>query len=245
MRVPTWEPLGLIEGIYRQERFNTISSSEQGGIMRHMTDLAGGVVSLTMVVLLLVTTTIADGEGDSKYYAASLDSIDLQVVDQVNRVGFETLLAMAEVKSETDNILLSPVAMYATLVLTLNGASGETYEKLQESLGLEGLEIDEINRRMGNILNNIQRKDSALTMHIVNSLWHRDDIVVTDEFSERCKNQLACTIHEFDNENPDYVRKINGWISDNTDGYIDHVLAGPVTAKDAVFLINATFFKGA
>ena len=68
-----------------------------------------------------------------------------QLIESDNRFGLKlfTAVSMAE---GNKNVFISPLSISMSLGMTLNGADGQTYTAMQETLELNGLTEDEINQ---------------------------------------------------------------------------------------------------
>ncbi len=138
---------------------------------------------------------------------------------------------------KNNNVLISPLSVKIALAMTLNGAENETKKQMENLLGMTCQELNE----------DILKYTSSLTstkkakFHIANSIWLRDyDFTVKDEFLQATVNYYGAGVFKesFDNST---VKKINGWVKENTDGMIKEIIDG--IEKDTVmYLINALAF---
>jgi len=81
-------------------------------------------------------------------------------------------------------------------------------------------------------------------MQIANSIWYRQDFSVRDAFLQVNKYYFSAEVAPLDFNDPGAVITINEWVSENTRGKIQEIVAAPIDPLTMLFLINAVYFKG-
>jgi len=143
------------------------------------------------------------------------------------------------------NYMFSPLSIKMALMLTANGASGETKTEIANALGYEmnvDDGIDSFNKAAKDLIERYSKTEN-LKLNIANSVWINES-KTHQEFSQNYKD-IAAEYYNADiktvNE-ANAVKEINSWVSDKTNGKIPSII------NDNDFyatLINAIYFKGA
>lgn len=144
-----------------------------------------------------------------------------------------------ESREEGENTLVSPLSVLCALAMTANGARGETMAQMET---LFGMPISELNEYLY-VYTQALPEGKTYQLNLANSLWIRDDgrIQVEEDFLLTNAAWYDAGVYQapFDNST---VKDINAWVSENTDGMIDHVL-DRVPEETVLYLINALCFE--
>lgn len=144
-----------------------------------------------------------------------------------------------ESREEGENTLVSPLSVLCALAMTANGARGETMAQMET---LFGMPISELNEYLY-VYTQALPEGKTYQLNLANSLWIRDDgrIQVEEDFLRTNATWYDAGVYQapFDNST---VKDINAWVSENTDGMIDHVL-DRVPEETVLYLINALCFE--
>ena len=130
------------------------------------------------------------------------------------------------------------------LAMTLNGASGQTYNDMQQTLGLNGLSNDEINMSYQNLMATFSSLDPGVKFDIANSIWYRNTFAVEDSFIDVDSTYFNARVSALDFSNAGAADVINSWVSDNTNNKITSIIQPPIDPATVMFLINALYFNG-
>ena len=149
------------------------------------------------------------------------------------------------VKQDPDtNVFVSPFSVAIALVMTYNGAQGNTEQAIAKALGLEGLSLQEINAANQRLLSIGDNLNSQIQIAFANSLWVKQGIPLDDDFVQRLKVAYLSKVANLDFVNPDAATTINRWVAEKTQEKIKELVA-PIQIKNAILvLINAIYFKG-
>lgn len=136
------------------------------------------------------------------------------------------------------NVLFSPICLLYALSMTANGADGDTFDQMEDTL----------NSTVSYLNNDLQTYRAALPqaedcrLHLANSLWLADDarLAVKPEFWEVCKTKYEAEVQTipFDGSAPG---KVNRWVEENTDGMIPEIL-DEVPDTAVMYLLSAMAF---
>ena len=151
--------------------------------------------------------------------------------------------AASDPKYNGENILVSPESVLMALGMTAEGASGDTLSEMEQVLA-GGMSIKDFSSSMQYELQN-EKASKDVKFNIANSVWIRDDsdrIRIKEDFLSRTKDYYSAETFKEDFNN-DTLKKINGWVNDNTDGMIDNIIQ-EIPSSAVMYLINAIAFEG-
>ena len=194
--------------------------------------------------------------------AATVDNADtensfskVRMYDNVNT--FSTYLFSNVMDSaENENTLISPLSVYLALSMLENGADGDTFNELNNSLNgyfnlsdalaefmrLEPLPKEELNS-FARYYNDTTDKN---VLAIANAFWvaDRDDLKPSDTFMSILRDYYNSDFF-CSPMNADTINTINNWVSDNTNGKISDLLNenSPVSPDTAAIILNAVSFE--
>lgn len=158
--------------------------------------------------------------------------------------GFSFQLLSQLVKQDAEiDIFASPISVAISLAMIYNGARRSTELEIAKILGLEKLNLQEVNAAnqfllMGNSLKPQNELEFA------NSLWVKQEISLNDDFAQRLRVAYGSEVANLDFESSKASTIINHWVSGNTHQKIKE-LVRPSQIKGAILvLINAIYFKG-
>ena len=189
------------------------------------------------------------------------DEICERVRPAINAFSAELFKREFSKNENGENTLISPLSVYTALAMVSNGADTQTKSEIIDILSgyfnydtgvvcyadHEPLEADDMNmyfKGYMNMLNDGDVIDTKLSM--ANSFWaiQNDDVVFNTNFYSDCQNYYNAEIFEAA-LNSETVKKINGWVSEKTDGMIDGIVDDSITDTDLVAaLLNAIAFDG-
>ncbi|MFC1629078.1 serpin family protein, partial [Gemmatimonadota bacterium] len=142
------------------------------------------------------------------------------------------------------NIFISPLSVSMALGMTLNGATGETYTAMKETLELAGLTEEEINQAYRSLIDLLTNLDPKVIFEIANSIWYREGFNISPTFVDVNQTYFDAVVRALDFSLPGAAGTINQWVDTATHGKIDEIIKSPISAATVMFLINAIYFKG-
>ncbi|MCE2412923.1 serpin family protein [Candidatus Poribacteria bacterium] len=180
---------------------------------------------------------------DKKEVKLEVGPIDSSVVTANTKFGFNLFDEIR--KTEQDkNIFISPLSISTALAMTLNGASGETEQTMTNTLQLQGLGSEAINRGYAGLRQILLTSDPKVTLAIANSLWARQGFSFKPDFLQRNTQFFGAEISTLDFDAPSASQTINQWVDTNTNGKIKKIVDDEIDPSKVLFLINAIYFKG-
>ncbi len=175
-------------------------------------------------------------------FAQPMDTVEKKIVRAWTKFGFNLLSEVLRQEREK-NIFLSPLSCAIALVMTYNGAKGETKEAMAKVLGLDDLPLKEVNSGSAKLREGLKRIDPKVELHIAQSLWAKKGIKFRDDFLKRNKVFFDAKISVLDFTHPKTPRTINQWVETNTKGKVKEIIKD-IDPLTVMFLINAIYFKG-
>lgn len=200
----------------------TITTKKPLTLSKSTKDLTASVKAGTADVL----------EADSRFTVSAAD------------FSFELLrktIAADSAKGKSGNTLISPDSVLSALVMTENGAEGQTLLEMQNALS-GGISVSDYNKYLYG-LNNRLTSAKTVKYSVANSIWIRNGAIkVKDSFLKTNKTYHRAQIFSAP-FNGTTVSDMNKWVEGNTNGMIKKIISD-LTEADRVVLINAIAFEG-
>jgi serine protease inhibitor len=194
---------------------------------------------------------IGPGPGDSTHVPGANDPLtpqlsvaERQTVTESNAFGL-TLFQRVNARKAGQNVFISPYSAAVALGLTLNGASGATADAMASTLGFAGRTLSEIDAAYRALGQRLVRADSGVRFESANSIWFNKELPFHQAFFDTTAHYFGARVEGLDfRDEQGALAKINGWARDRTAGRIDKVLDRVRADDQAMFLLNALYFKG-
>ncbi|HNX65498.1 MAG TPA: serpin family protein [Bacteroidales bacterium] len=201
-----------------------------------------GILSLAVFTSLLVSCEkTKDTPGDP--VPILLTEKQKEVVDQSNNFAFNLFKEITGSNTISENIMISPFSISSALSMTLNGASGETYNEMLQALSLNGKTLDEINDAYLKLMSEMVPVDERVVMNIANSVWVEQNFIVKEGFLQALETYYEAETKSFDAHNQGSVDLINSWIAEKTNDKIKKMIS-QLDPGTRLLLINAIYFNG-
>jgi serine protease inhibitor len=166
-----------------------------------------------------------------------------EVIDSANTFAFDLFKPILSDAKGNENIMISPFSITSALSMTLNGASGETFEAMKKALRLDGNTLEQINDTYLKLMTEMVPVDERVVLEIANSVWVEKRLLVKQKFMNDVQNWYKAEARGIDVTDPDAVEIVNGWIEDKTHDRITDML-DYLDPDLAMLLINAVYFNG-
>ncbi len=153
------------------------------------------------------------------------------------------LLQVLQDKEGTDSYFFSPLSITTAFGMALLGADGETYRELRDFFELHELDRPQIKEAYRDLVDLLITLDEQVIMNIANSIWHRDDVELLEQFIEENREYLNAEVRGLDFDDPAAPDTINAWIEEKTEGLIEEMI-DEIPSDMILYLINAIYFKG-
>jgi len=198
---------------------------------------------LILITFMLNSCNLCENDEIENPLPRDLSITEQKLVSADNIFGLRLFTALHTAKP-TSNLFISPLSVSMALGMTLNGANGDTYEAMKNTLELHGLSETEINESYRDLINLLINLDEQVIFNIANSIWYRNDFVVEQSFIDVNKEYFDAEVQSLDFSNPSSLTIINNWVDEKTNGLIDKILEENIPAEIVMYLINAIYFKG-
>lgn len=206
------------------------------------TTLLSFVIILITGILTACNDAVVDSDPSSKVPVRSLTETEKALSESGNQFSFNLFRELTETGGE-ENIFISPLSVSMALAMVLNGAEGETYEQMRQTLGLSELDLEGINENYSSLIRYLTEADESVDLAIANSVWHENRFSADQAFLSRLEESFQATAEGLDFSDPASVDRINSWVADNTNGLIESII-DEIPANMVMYLINAIYFKG-
>jgi serpin B len=141
------------------------------------------------------------------------------------------------------NDIFSPFSIWSALAMTSGGAEGETLQQMRTALALPSKGAHEAVSGWTSRLRSVK----GVKLHVANRLWGQQGLPFKAEFLKLTETRYGGGMQALDfvGDAEGSRAKINGWVSDNTEGKIKDLLArGTIQRDTSLVLTNAVYFKG-
>ncbi len=200
--------------------------------------------ALIVTILAIFLIKCADKIFDPVDFQIKRDATQLekQLAQSGNKFGFNLFKEINKSDSE-QNIFISPLSVSMALGMTLNGADGNTFDAMKQTLQLNGLSQVQINETYKSLIDLLSHLDAKVKFTIANSIWYRQEFAVENDFIDVNQSFFDALVQKLDFNDPGAPNIINQWVKDKTSGKIEKIVE-KIKDEDVMFLINAIYFKG-
>ncbi len=182
------------------------------------------------------------GDGLIDGLPRELSVAEAKLIQADNGFAFE-LFTQLNRQERDGNVFISPLSVAMALGMTYNGAAGSTQAAMEQTLGLEGMTLQEINRSYRDLIDLLQDLDHRVEFTLANSIWYRDTWTFNPDFLETNRTYFDAEVAALDFTNSQAGRTINDWVNDKTKGKIPEIVPNTIPAYIVMYLINAIYFK--
>ncbi len=206
------------------------------------------LLSYLLLLSLIIFTGCSDiinsnnNNKDDEVLKYSLDEIPAKLINSNNNFSMN-LFKSVNAEDQAKNVFLSPVSASFSLGMTMNGADGNTYEEMKNTLGFSDLSLEEINATYGALIEELYNVTDGVEFNLANSIWYSNQFSIQDEFRQLNENYFNAKVEELDFGNAENtLNTINGWVEDQTENRIKDLIK-ELDPNACMFLINAIYFK--
>ncbi|WP_456407363.1 serpin family protein [Caldithrix abyssi] len=179
---------------------------------------------------------------DSGYKTFPVNSLHKKVINANNAFAF-SLFSQVNQVNQKDNVFISPFSVSMALGMALNGANGQTYSAMQNTLGFSEMDEQSINETYAYLYQNLQQLDPRVIFQIANSIWCKKGSDFFPEFLAVNRQYFNAEVRDLNFADPQAVVTINNWIAQATNQKIKKVL-DEIPPDAVMYLINALYFNG-
>ena len=199
-----------------------------------------------LIMISLLTFLSCTKDNSAPTFRTDLNCNDHEnlcdVTNSNNAFGIDIFKKLHQTAPEK-NIFISPLSISTALMMTTNGAKGQTYDQITGVLHYDDLSTGQINSTYKLLLTQLPQLDDQTELNIANSIWYRNTIPVEEDFLHTNIDNFNSEIKPSDFNDSETVNLINGWVEDKTQGLIKTVI-DEISPQAIMYLINAIYFKG-
>jgi len=171
-----------------------------------------------------------------------LNGSEVAVIAASNAFSLD-LLRTVDASDGAPNVFLSGLSASMALGMTMNGASGRTWDDMRSTLRFGDLTEEQVNASYRDLIELLVGLDPRVEIGIANATFADDDFAVRQDFLDRLREYFDAEAGTLDFHDPSSVDFVNAWAADKTNDLIDELLQSwPPGAVLA--LLNALYFKG-
>jgi serpin B len=186
-----------------------------------------------MLIILLASITIVSAQDTTAMHKLTTANNDF---------GFR-IFSQLTGNDPHDNIFISAPSITIALDMVYNGAAGATKNAMAKTLGIQDMQLDQLNQGNKSLNNQLKKTDPKVILNISNSLWGKSGITFKSDFLDRNKKFYDAEISTLNFEDPTSVNTINNWVNDKTNGKITKIVE-ELDPSMILMLVNAIYFKG-
>ena len=161
----------------------------------------------------------------------------------INTFGIKMLTDMAA-QHQHQNVFISPLSIFAALVMTENGASGQTRDAMRKTLAIpDSLSEAGLHGSASTLLKLLQSQKGA-ELAIANALWSDIKVPLSPDFIQRCRKLYEAEATTLDFSKPAAANTINNWVKEKTRNKIPSIVTPEIVRASEAILTNAVYFHG-
>jgi serpin B len=143
-------------------------------------------------------------------------------------------------KNSSENIIVSSFSMYLALLMTGNGATGNTLKEFEQVLNIQS-NIESVNTNVLSLYKQLHNN----VLSIANGLFISDNFNVEQQFLDIVRETFQSESQVVNFDSSEAARSlINEWVEQNTNKKIKELIPkGAVDASTRLVLVNAIYFK--
>jgi serpin B len=192
-----------------------------------MKNISGVELFFTVFISLVLPSCEKSGSepidpGDPKTIVTEIHQ--KEVIDSANSFAFDLFRPILVDAKGEENIMISPFSITSALSMTLNGASGETFEAMKKTLRLDGKTLEQINDTYLRLMTEMVPVDERVVLEIANSVWVEKHLTVKEPFMTALATWYKAEAREINVSDPQALDIVNGWIAEKTHDRITDML---------------------
>lgn len=202
------------------------------------------------LLLMTLPIFIASCENDDDLSSAKnerkhivLTRSQKELANENVKFAFSLFNKVNEQETEHPNWIMSPFSASIAMSITANGAEGNSRTQIQNALGFNGFQMDEINDYYKLLTKELLAVDKTTQLSLANSVWLHNNFKFHDSFVNTTKKMYEAKVTTLDLTDQSALKKINDWSADHTNNLIPIILEElPDNLKFCI--LNSLYFKG-
>ncbi|CAH0731945.1 unnamed protein product, partial [Brenthis ino] len=176
--------------------------------------------------------------------ATQYENVDQYLPSNVNYDKFDWTLTKRVAASSQENFLISPLGLKLALAILMEASTGITQVELSYVLGLD-TDKNAARQKFAMILDSLHTKSSQYILNLASRIYIGGNIVPQQRFSAVAEQFYKTELKPLNFTDPASAAKsINQWVSNNTEGRINHLVDMDDVNGVSALVLNTIFFKG-
>jgi len=184
----------------------------------------------------------ASGAGPAGPRAEAAASVDQRLIAADTRFGLD-LFHKVRAEEPDKNIFLSPASASLALLMTYNGARGDTQQAMARALSVEAMTAAEVNQANGALQSILANPDKRVRIDIANSIWYKQGFTINRQFQSAVQEHYRAEVKPVNFGEAGAEKTINQWVAKATQDRIKSII-DRTKPLDRMVLINAIYFNG-
>lgn len=149
-----------------------------------------------------------------------------------------------QIKSDNENLFVSPLSTYYALLIAYEGAKSETRQEFEKVLHIDNSEyLSSFNDFSKNL---ITWRDSSNYLNISNAIWIQKDFSIKVDYKNEIIEKYSSDLKMVDFKQKIIASdEINNWVTDKTNGLIKNIISpNDINNYTRLIISNAIYFIG-
>ncbi|XP_074604215.1 serpin B4-like [Brevipalpus obovatus] len=162
----------------------------------------------------------------------------------VDRFTFDFLREISE--EDDKNIFGSPIGIIVLYTILLEGARGETADQIMEVFHLKDQFRNAKDARIAikELIKRLNKGDEDLTIKMANKALINENIELKQQFQKIIHKSYSASIEQGDLTKKAIVKKLNKWVSQETNNLITQMFTEPFGGDTVLILLDVLYFGG-
>lgn len=149
-----------------------------------------------------------------------------------------------QVKTDNENLFVSPISTYYALLIAYEGANSETRQEFEKVLHIDNSKF--LSRFNDFSENLITWKDSSNYLNISNAIWIQKDFSLKADYKNTIVQKYSSDLKTVDfKQKINASKEINDWVTNKTNGLIKNIISpNDINEYTRLIISNAIYFIG-
>lgn len=163
---------------------------------------------------------------------------------RTNGFSWKMLSEVAKKRGNAENTFLSPLSLAIDLGMLQNGANGDTYTEIVNSIGLQDFSSSEVNAYFSNVISDLQKADPTVDLNVANIIYFNNTMVnaLNPDFTKFITSSYEAPV-KGGAMDQSTVDEVNQWCNEQTKGTIPSII-DKFDSNCIIALLNAIYLKG-
>ena len=198
------------------------------------------LVSCTIMLIMNCTNNTKSNNSDSLKY--SIKTIPAKCINANNDFSINLFRTLNKEVGDR-NIFISPVSASFALGMTMNGADGNTFHEMKNTLGFCELNIEKINNTYATLIDELYNVSDGVEFNLANAIWHDESLSIQPEFYTANTDYFNAKIDPLNFlDKTNCKNTVNSWVEEQTEEKIKD-FTKESDFVSVMVLVNAIYFN--